>query len=101
MKLSKRIEALEQSEQFKPKSPNCIEWALILKAGDHENSIHSDCVPGLNYNAGGNCVTYLYEGDEPDPAIIESIEKRMVSWGRFIRSEPTPPDRPEGLAPVD
>jgi hypothetical protein len=47
-----------------------------------------DLPPGVHFNADGRVATVVYEGREPDPAVLAGLEARLAQPGLVITSAP-------------
>lgn len=48
--------------------------------------ISDDLPPGVHFNIDGRVATVVFEGAEPDPAVLEAIEARLNPHGLTILS---------------
>jgi hypothetical protein len=49
-----------------------------------------DLPPGVHYNADGRAATVVYEGAEPDRAVLAALHARVVSTGLVVTSHADP-----------
>ncbi len=84
MKLRARLEKLQHVVANRP-PPGQLEMVVAVPFGC---GMAFDQPPGVHFNVDGRCATVVFEGPEPDPAIMEPLRARLVPWGSTIVSHP-------------
>ncbi len=96
MSLKKRVTALVKtvvSRAANRPAPGQLETVVAVPVGC---GVADGRPAGVYFNAAGDCAEVVFEGMDPDPAILGPLMARLAPWGMSIVSHPPDPPQPVG-----
>jgi hypothetical protein len=84
MKVRARLERLVQRVGGLP-PPGQLDLVVAVPVG---SGMADDLPPGVHFNADGSVATVVFEGSEPDPAVLAGLHARLGPSGLVITAHP-------------
>lgn len=84
MTVQARVERLRRSVGGLP-PPGQLDLVVAVPVG---SGMADDLPPGVHLNADGSVATVVFDGAEPDPAVMAGLEARLGRAGLAITARP-------------